>query len=315
MVDTEDMMGKGDVGIEEIAEANGTGKTNVKEPVYELAVADKDKTVSLTLDQVNDNNDELIAMRGDGRYFGGPEALSGPICSNCHRRGHMRAKCKVVVCHACGLVDDHYETQCPKSMVCTNCGKKGHFKGQCQEKIRRTFCTRCESKNHSDDRCPTIWRSYLTIKDRETCTTLPVIYCYNCGRKNHYGDECNQYRSSKTPNIDGSGFSGNNLPRELRDRYYNGRNNREPTPEDEPSAKRKFGEFKSRSGYLSGGNENKPKKPKKNGDKKKGVPSFPRATNSGKLNRGSNKSATHKRGFLPSNSGELKERRTYHKRF
>ncbi|ODV94344.1 hypothetical protein PACTADRAFT_21667, partial [Pachysolen tannophilus NRRL Y-2460] len=174
---------------------------------------------SFSIDQVNDNPEELVELRGEGRYFGNTDTVSGPICSNCHRRGHIRSKCKVVVCHACGMVDDHYETQCPKSMVCANCGKKGHFKVNCTEKFKKTFCTLCDSKNHSDDRCPSIWRSYITLSNNKM--NLPVIYCYNCGREGHYGDECRQFRSSKTPNIDGSCFSGNNLPKNLRNVYFN----------------------------------------------------------------------------------------------
>ncbi|KAH3660019.1 hypothetical protein OGAPHI_007224 [Ogataea philodendri] len=179
---------------------------------------------SLEYGQVNHNNDELVELRGEGRYFGvsDPE-LSQPVCSNCHRRGHIRVNCKVVVCHACGKVDDHYETQCPNSMVCTNCGERGHFRNQCKQRRKFNFCTDCNSKTHSADRCPNIWRSYITLpqnKAHKFKYPADLIYCYNCAERGHYGDECLQQRVSKTPNINGSAFTGENLPRELRRQYH-----------------------------------------------------------------------------------------------
>ncbi|KAG7724290.1 hypothetical protein KL948_005344 [Ogataea haglerorum] len=174
--------------------------------------------------EVNNNNDELVELRGEGRYFGvtDPE-LSQPVCSNCHRRGHIRANCKIVVCHACGKVDDHYETQCPNSMVCTNCGERGHFRNQCKQRRKFNFCADCNSKTHSADRCPNIWRSYITIaydKNHKFKYPADYIYCYNCAERGHYGDECPRPRVSKTPNINGSAFTGDNLPRQLRRQYH-----------------------------------------------------------------------------------------------
>ncbi|GME88569.1 unnamed protein product [[Candida] boidinii] len=177
-----------------------------------------------SFEDVNNDNDELAELRGEGRYFGVADPdLAQPVCSNCHRRGHIRSKCKVVVCHACGVVDDHYETQCPVSMVCNNCGERGHFQSQCTKDRKRTYCSDCDSRNHSNDRCPNIWRSYLTIVvDDNSKKNYPFgsVYCYNCGSKGHYGDECNSVRSSRTPNINGSAFTGDNLPKELRSQYF-----------------------------------------------------------------------------------------------
>ncbi|CDR44068.1 CYFA0S13e02740g1_1 [Cyberlindnera fabianii] len=185
------------------------------------AFRESSKTVALTIDEVNDNPDELIELRGEGRYFGASDGPTGQICSNCHQRGHRRAQCKTVVCHSCGVVGDHYEQQCPKSMVCANCGERGHFKNQCKERIKRIYCQSCTSTRHTTDRCPGIWRSYLTKED-DRRTGLPNnIYCYNCAEKGHYGDECTAERSSRYPNIDGSAFSGHNLPRQMRERYFN----------------------------------------------------------------------------------------------
>ncbi|KAJ8143663.1 hypothetical protein OY671_003204 [Metschnikowia pulcherrima] len=196
-----------------------------KEPAFQ-----KDDVTSLSFEQVNDNADELIELRGAGRYFGVTDPSTGdainasqglgPLCDNCHKRGHVRAKCKTVICHKCGVKDDHYETQCPTTIVCSRCGERGHTWAMCTSKKRKQqYCKSCDSHTHSDDNCPSIWRSYLTI----TCKAgakLPPSYCYNCGDDFHYGDECPEQRTSRIPNSNGSAFSGNNLPQELRNRYF-----------------------------------------------------------------------------------------------
>lgn len=192
------------------------------------------EVTSLSLDQVNDNADELIELRGEGRYFGVTDPSSGttinnlqslgPLCGNCHRRGHIRLKCKTVVCHKCGVVGDHYETQCPTTMICSRCGLKGHIAVNCTNKVKKKqYCKACDSFSHGDDTCPTIWRSYITLPtsiEEQNSTVLPIIYCYNCGDNTHYGDECSQMRSSRVPNSCGSAFTGDNLPRHLRDLYF-----------------------------------------------------------------------------------------------
>lgn len=178
-----------------------------------------------SIDEVTTDNDHLASLRGEGRYFGVADPdVNEPVCSNCHRRGHRRSQCKVVVCHACGKVDDHYETQCPNSMVCSNCGEKGHFRNNCPSKRTQTYCVECDSRNHSSDRCPSIWRSYVLAprtKNSKMAYPSSKIFCYNCADKGHYGDDCPQLRVSKTPNINGSAFSGDNLPKELIGQYKN----------------------------------------------------------------------------------------------
>ena len=51
-------------------------------------------TTALSYDEVNDDLDELVALRGEGRYFGvtDPDDESGisrqslgPLCANCHK--------------------------------------------------------------------------------------------------------------------------------------------------------------------------------------------------------------------------------------
>ena len=106
----------------------------------------------MSYDEVTDDLDEIIALRGEGRYFGvtDPDDESGlsrqtlgPLCSNCHKRGHIRAKCKVVICHKCGAIDDHYESQCPTTIICARCGEKGHIVLSCKSKVKRDNIVVC----------------------------------------------------------------------------------------------------------------------------------------------------------------------------
>ena len=191
----------------------------------------REEIISLSYDQVNDNADELIELRGEGRYFGvtdpqsgdsiGRQQSLGPVCDNCHKRGHLRNKCKTVVCHKCGVIGDHYETQCPATVVCVRCGERGHIVAVCKNKPKkRLYCKTCDSFRHSHEDCPAIWRSYLTLPNNDGKLVLPVIYCYNCASTQHYGDECSEFRSSRIPNFNGSAFSGVNLPKYLRESYY-----------------------------------------------------------------------------------------------
>lgn len=185
---------------------------------------------ALLFDQVNANPDELVELRGEGRYFGvtdpelgttiNAQQLLGPLCGNCHRRGHVRAKCKTVVCHKCGVIGDHYELQCPTTMICARCGVKGHRAAECTLKYakKKQYCLACDLFKHGESECPLIWRSYLT-DSKVVPTTLPPLLCYNCGSNTHYGDECTRERLLRVPNF-GLAFSGNNLPRSLRDKYY-----------------------------------------------------------------------------------------------
>ncbi len=199
---------------------------DIKVPELTVPGNNNDLSYAPSFKDVNNNNEELAELRGEGRYFGvaDPDA-SEPICSNCHQRGHKRAKCTVVVCHLCGKVGDHYESQCPISMVCSNCGKKGHYRNNCPDKRHYNYCTYCNSRTHSTDRCPNIWRSYIVKKIshdssvRRDMYPSGLIFCYNCGHEGHFGDNCPFPRVSRTPNINGSAFTGENLPREFRNLY------------------------------------------------------------------------------------------------
>lgn len=210
-------------------------KPQQKEKVKQKQSKLDDGLYSLSFDQVNDNADELIELRGEGRYFGvtdpdtgatiNAQQSLGPLCDNCHKRGHIRSKCKTVVCHKCGVVGDHYETQCPTTMICSRCGERGHLFSACKSKTRKKqYCKTCDTFNHGDFNCPSIWRSYITKVAKDEEYVLPVIFCYNCGDNTHFGDECPQQRSSRVPNFNGSAFSGTNLPKHLRSVYFDSLN-------------------------------------------------------------------------------------------
>lgn len=185
---------------------------------------------SLSYDEVNNDADELVELRGEGRYFGVTDLALGDtinanqslgvLCGNCHQHGHHRRSCKTVVCHKCGAVGEHYEQHCPQTVVCSRCSGKGHSLFLCLQKdYKRQYCKLCDNFTHADERCPSIWRLYLTRPSAVRLSVPSSVACYNCGSTQHYGDECNLPRASRVPN-QGSAFSGSNLPRELRASYF-----------------------------------------------------------------------------------------------
>lgn len=265
------------------------------------------------LDEVNNDKDALATLRGEGRYFGVTDPdLDKPICSNCQRRGHIRNQCKVVVCHACGKVDDHYESQCPNSMVCLNCGEKGHFRNNCSQKRKHLYCQECESHNHTSDNCPTIWRDYIIRPvTKETKIPYPsaTIFCYNCAEKGHFGDECRLSRTSKTPNLNGSAFSGENLPKSLIGQYFtNFKNN------NGQHQKRRYEDAFSNYNYMPppsyNRNRNIPQAPSKSGF----LPMRPQARNYNGSNYSANKN-TYSNNNNNNNNYNNNRSNNYRKRY
>ncbi|SCU82412.1 LANO_0B06128g1_1 [Lachancea nothofagi CBS 11611] len=185
-----------------------------------------ERILAPSIDEVDSNPDELRSIRGKGRYFGVTDPSDSnldaePKCNNCSQRGHFKRNCPHVICSYCGLMDDHYSQHCPRAIRCANCNGEGHYRSQCPHKWRRVFCTLCNSKKHARDRCPSIWRSYFLL-DGNKRRVLPIhrIFCYNCGSKGHFGDDCFDERSSRVPNEDGSAFSGENLPQQVKENYF-----------------------------------------------------------------------------------------------
>lgn len=180
-----------------------------------------------SIEAVDADPETLRTLRGQGRYFGvtdGSDAIreAERKCNNCSQRGHLKRDCPHVICTYCGTMDDHYSQHCPNTIKCSNCNENGHYRSQCPNKWKRVFCTLCHSKIHGRERCPGIWRVYLLRDDQPKRPQLNYddIYCYNCGGPGHFGDDCPQRRSSRVPNDDGSAFSGDNLPQELKRQYF-----------------------------------------------------------------------------------------------
>lgn len=167
---------------------------------------------------VDNDADELVQLRGEGRYFGTASEVLGPVCRNCHERGHIAAQCKVVICESCGERNNHYTRHCPKLQKCTNCGEMGHLRAQCTSRSKIIFCNRCESRNHTSDHCPDIWRCYKLSKNLKPHYPASIS-CYNCASKGHYGDECREARPVELRYIDKSAFTGKNLAPHLLDIY------------------------------------------------------------------------------------------------
>lgn len=196
-------------------EKNGSGCSDSNQEVFSNDI-DKDQLDSC---KDSDSENELIQLRGEGRYFGNavPDEVLGPICRNCHERGHIAAKCKVVVCESCGERNSHYTRHCPKIQKCTNCGEAGHLRSDCKSRTRIIYCSCCESRNHTEDRCPDIWRSYK-LANRNPYYPKNIS-CYNCAGKDHYGDECPNPRPIELRYIEESAFTGKNLEAGLSKRY------------------------------------------------------------------------------------------------
>lgn len=95
----------------------------------------------------------------------------------------------------------------------------GHVRKDCNQRAVSMFCTICDSRIHTKDTCPSIWRSYVVLKNRKEKYPSSV-YCYNCGAEGHYGDDCVEPRRIELRFVEDSAFNGNFLPSNMRSRYY-----------------------------------------------------------------------------------------------
>ncbi|KAG5361816.1 Protein AIR1 [Yarrowia sp. C11] len=204
--------------------------TEASAPAYTVLSDSEDKPASskpletfqsVGVDDVDDGEDQLIEMRGDGRYFGREEE-QGPTCRTCHKRGHISADCKVLRCFTCGALEDHDTADCTMLRKCSNCGESGHLRAECTASKRTIFCWRCDSRIHTEDKCHLIWRDY--VKDRRGPHGTNCVFCYHCGGQGHYGDECTDTRNMTLRFKEPSAFSGGNLPRkgryDIQKRYF-----------------------------------------------------------------------------------------------
>ncbi|KAG5358577.1 Protein air1 [Yarrowia sp. B02] len=202
-------------------EASAPAYTVLEDPDAEKPKPPVEAFQSVGVDDVDDGEDQLIEMRGDGRYFGKEEG-QGPTCRTCHKRGHISADCKVMRCFTCGALEDHDTADCTMLRKCSNCGESGHLRAECTQSKRTIFCWRCDSRIHTEDKCHLIWRDY--VKDRRGPHPSGAVYCYHCGSQGHYGDECTDTRNMTLRFKEPSAFSGGNLPRkghyDLQKRYF-----------------------------------------------------------------------------------------------
>lgn len=205
---------------------------------------------SVGVDDVDDGEDQLIEMRGDGRYFG-KEDEQGPTCRTCHKRGHISADCKVMRCFTCGALEDHDTADCTMLRKCSNCGESGHLRAECTQTKRTIFCWRCDSRIHTEDKCHLIWRDY--VKDRRGPHGTSCVFCYHCGGQGHYGDECTDTRNMTLRFKEPSAFSGGNLPRQgarfdIQKRYFDDL--------EREKSRGRGGNYGGGNNYSSGGGNN-----------------------------------------------------------
>lgn len=172
-------------------------------------------------------NDELVALRGKGRYFGTEEQQKEveevPLCHKCQEPGHLAHECTALICDSCGKRNAHITKECPERSRCSNCMQFGHKRNTCPNKHVNNHlpCSQCGSRIHNDSTCPCIWRFYKLKDDSDSHPHYPkIISCYNCGDATHYGDECPMPRPIMLKYRERSCFSVDNLERSLHGRYY-----------------------------------------------------------------------------------------------
>ncbi|KAH9030141.1 hypothetical protein EDB85DRAFT_2074348 [Lactarius pseudohatsudake] len=166
-----------------------------------------------------DYDDRLTA--GTVRYFETPaedQKQTRFVCKRCGAESEHRTRdCPIMICLTCGVRDEHSTRSCPIGKTCFTCGMKGHINRTCPNRHSRdkvsqyNDCDRCGSHTHNTNECPTIWRLYeyvterereAILRHRETKQSLLLgeggegyiahdEWCYNCGNSGHLGD-CDQ---------------------------------------------------------------------------------------------------------------------------
>lgn len=128
------------------------------------------------------------------RYF--PTAtgsVASPRCLACASSSHKTFDCPALTCKICD--QNHLTLACPLNIRCLKCRARGHHTSQCPEKLSRApseagGCDLCHSKDHLENTCHLIWRSYNPRPEEIRTVRAIPISCYVCGASNHYGPEC-----------------------------------------------------------------------------------------------------------------------------
>lgn len=220
------------------------------------------QTKSINFEDVDDTNEGLIEMRGQGRYFGNfDEDEVQQLCNRCGKSGHKMAQCKAIICDTCGEKEKHTTKDCPKSKRCSKCGSVGHLRVDCTERrARGPHCDKCDLRTHNSDNCPLIWRNYLVKKSSKKHAHYPSeIYCYNCGMEGHYGDDCAAERQIQLMYVDESCFAGRSLNTKLKSQYNKDLKRYQEDYKRSAPSKRSYDDYDDMDyGYSSGyGNGNR----------------------------------------------------------
>jgi hypothetical protein len=137
-----------------------------------------------------------LEMALQQKYF--PTASTEPMvrrCLTCAGAGHRTLDCPALTCALCGITGSHTAFTCPQSKRCSKCRQRGHQSGQCPEKLLPAEsevlgCDICNSKDHLEESCHFIWRSFAP-KPEEISTVRDIaVHCYACGTSGHYGPDC-----------------------------------------------------------------------------------------------------------------------------
>ncbi|RFN41266.1 protein air2, partial [Fusarium flagelliforme] len=138
------------------------------------------------------------ALKQQRRYF--PSANDpAQMCLLCGLDTHLAPSCPTLVCSSCGSLD-HSIICCPEKERCRKCRQIGHQEGSCTEKLALTkeeglACVFCNSKDHLEEQCTEVWRSFHP--DASTVRKVAFIpaSCSVCGSDGHFSSDCKTQRN------------------------------------------------------------------------------------------------------------------------